>query len=457
MKSIEEFRNTLKDIADLAFSNAINSLNVNHNSLNNPKLFDKEFQNEFVSKVHEGFKKAQEKLIVEVLYYQNLLQERNISLKEFRRQKNKSDSENTEIEIKVIKQRISNLSHIADSIAWQMIGGEIHIARRLFNSSYSQKFLASSNIQHAIKVAEEINKSPLNFALISDLTHFVQIGDLLIKQSNLVGLMELKEGKVNEQINLFFEELRLKKQPINEEILKNRFDENVLKQALRMNRQKERTEKIIEIINTDKGIDPTTNEPIVIKTPNIKTEGYHLALNKLYKDLSSNLYSYEVIEHCLHIGMYQNEGRSMAPFVIKHLLEKETENFILIDWLTITNNVSQPLFLKPFPPEFIIEVLTGKVKIIMGLNLDKLIGLFNSLGLKTRWVNQKEANKMLKGMPRQEEIFIINKKRIMFTIPSLEIETFLSGGILSKIFYDNILPSNIARTFLTLKYDDFNS
>src|SRR5690606_13651242 len=111
-----------------------------------------------------------------------------------------------------------------DGIAWQLIGGEIHIARRFHIEEDSSKFLDTSNIEHAKKVADEINKSPLDFALISDLTSYVQIGDILLKHENIVGIMELKEGKVNDQIKDFIEDLEQNNQPITDIILNEKFD-----------------------------------------------------------------------------------------------------------------------------------------------------------------------------------------------------------------------------------------
>src|SRR5699024_8701379 len=106
-------------------------------------------------------------------------------------------------ELKIIEQRLKTFSHIADGIAWQLIGGEIHIAKRFYLQEKGQKRLKESNIDHAIKVAKEINKDPNNFALISDITNFIQIGDLLVVSEGTIGIMELKQGKVNKQITEF--------------------------------------------------------------------------------------------------------------------------------------------------------------------------------------------------------------------------------------------------------------
>jgi hypothetical protein len=256
--------------------------------------------------------------------------------------------------------------------------------------------------------------------------------------------MELKEGKVNDQIAEFLEELKKKGENLDPDNLKTQFDENTIKQIERVERQKIRAERAIEVINTDKGIDPVSGETINIGTPKIPTETYFDILIKLREDLKSKIWAYTNVETCLHIGMYRDLGLMMAPIAIKQILESETKNYILIDWLSITSNLSEPIFMKPFAPDFIIDFLSGKIKIIMGLNFDALIDTFNVFGLQTRWLTEKETARIKDKMPRNEMV-IINKRGIISSV-SDGLDVYIMGGIISKILYDNFLPSNVALT-----------
>ena len=391
MKTTEEYRTKVREIADLAFANAVNSMDIEKLIGAHPKDWDENIQKRFIIKVHEGFKKSQDLLVQEILENQGLLRQKKEALKESRRNREADKTENLKIEIDVLEQRLSTFSHIADGVAWQLISGEIHIARRFHIGEDSSKFLDSSNIEHAKRVVDEINKSPLDFALISDLTSFVQIGDVLIRHNNLVGIMELKEGKVNDQIKDFFDELKQNNTAITDDLINNKFDKKVARQALRMQRQTLRAERATEVMNSDTGIDPVSEAPIKVSTPTIQTEGYQEEFMKLNETLETKIWAYKVIENCLHIGMYRDKGIAMAGFAIEEILKKDTENFIIIDWLSITNNLSQPIFAKPFPPDFIVDVLTGKIKIILGINLDNLIEFFSILGIKTKWLTRKET------------------------------------------------------------------
>ncbi len=448
MDTIEDYRLKLKKIADFAFGYGIDTILNEQFKLGNFDKLEKSILEKFYVVCHDGFKIAQKLIIEEIMQYQTFLRDSTIELKEYRRQQNKEKEESSQIKIRIIEQRLYNFSHIADGIAWLLIGGQIHIVRRLYIQEKSSKYLDSSNIEHAIKVAEKINENPNDFALISDLTGFIQIGDLLVRHNNFIEIIELKEGKINHEIKQFFESIEKTEKKITEEDLEKKFDTTTIKQIKRMQRQKERAFNATNIINNDKGQDPVTGANIIIGTPNISTEYYHKELSKLYDDLKNKIWAYTVIDRCLHIGMYRDEGIRMAPFIIKQLLKEETMNYIVIDWLSITHNLSEPLFCKPFPPEFIIDILTGKIKIIIGLNIDMLIYSFNVLGLKTKWLTEKETMKN-KQSENRKEIFICNKRGIVSTLSNGQ-DLIISGGIISKILYDSIKPKNIAETILSL-------
>lgn len=451
MKTLDQHKAKLKEIATYAFQHGSDAIGVEPFEKGPPNFWERETVALFITKANEGFKIAQKLLIEEIKYYQSFVRQYTLQLKEARRLRNKANEGEVAFKIKIVEQRLHTLSHIANGIAWQLINGQIHIARRLNIEEETSKFLDSSNIEHAIRVADKINENPNDFALISDLTSFVQIGDLLVLHRSNIAIMELKEGKVNDLISELFQSLEKKGENPDDEALKEKFDDNTFKQIKRVQRQKERAKQAIEVINTDKGIDPVSKTKITISTPDAPTEYYDKELYALYKDLELKFWSYTVVDDCVHIGMYRDEGLKMAPYIIEALLKNQTENYMVIDYLSITKNLSEPIFAKPFPLDFIIDILSGKVKIIIGLNLDMLIVLFNSQGLKTRWMTEKETSKGKQRAPRKG-MFIINKRGIVATLSS-GMDIIIYGGIISKILYDNIKPHNIGLSMLSMTPD----
>jgi hypothetical protein len=404
LRKLEEHRTILREIADLAFSYGYDNSSIDFSKAANPDDIPKK---EFIHACHEGYKLAQHKLIDEVIFYQELELKKKPKLKEARRERNKELEESIFKDLKIIEQRLNTLSHIADGIAWQLIGGQIHIAKRFFLQEKGQKRLKESNIE----VAEEINQDPDNFALISDITNSIQIGDLLVVSKGVIGMMELKQGKVNEQISEFLENLEEQNKTIEDVDIQEDFDKKTAKQLKRVVRQKERMRQVTDLIKNDEGPDPNTGKHLKINTPVYNTEYFHENLEKMHQKLENKIWAYDVIEGCIHIGIYKGKGLAMAPFAIKKIISNDTDNFIIVNWMSIVSNISEPIFAKPLDPNFIIDILTDKVKVIFGINFDMVIELFNKLGLKSEWISEKNTMK-LKQKHGSQIIFELNKRAI---------------------------------------------
>jgi len=444
VKALEEHKKILKDIADLSFSYGYDNSSIDFSEIDNLDEISKEKKEEFIHSCHEGYKLAQNKLVDEILSYQDLQISKKPKLKEARRQRDEELEEIITNELKIIEQRLKTFSHIADGIAWQLIGGEIHIAKRFYLQEKGQKRLKESNIDHAIKVAKEINKDPNNFALISDITNFIQIGDLLVVSEGTIGIMELKQGKVNKQITEFLARLKKDKKKIEDVNIKQKFDKRTAKQVKRVARQQKRMQQVSDLINNDEGIDPVTGTNLTINTPAFDMQYFHENLEKLHLELKDEIWSYDVIEGCIHVGMYKDKGLMMAPFAIKQIISQDTDNYLVVDWMSIVNNISEPIFAKPFDPNFIIDVLTGGVRVIFGIDFDKLIELFCNVGLPTDWVSEKETMKFKQRSKHKP--FEINKRAILMKTDDQEI--YFGGGLISKMIYDNIKPSSLAMSML---------
>ncbi|GAA4509193.1 hypothetical protein GCM10023172_42320 [Hymenobacter ginsengisoli] len=448
MKTRDEHRAKLREIADYAFDHGRTAME----QAGIPMEFaawSRETKLDFLIKCQDGFKLAQKLLIEEILYYQELQREVETQLKSYKTQRLKKEVKEATGQKALIEHRLLTLSHIADSIAWQLLRGQLHLARRLVLPSATTKFLVNSNIEHAIAAADKINENPLDFALISDITGYVGIGDLLIKHLTSVGIMELKEGNINDQLTEFFAELERENKPLEEVDLSSRFDSKTVKQVERMQRQKTRMSQAVQVMNTDIGIDPGTQKPIVVSTPTTLTERYFDELIQLQKQLKTQSWAYLLVEDCLYIGAYRDEAIAKGPFLIELLVKEKTKEYILIDWTSIIEQVSQPLFAKPLEPDFIIDIMTGKVKVIMALDINGLIQRFNDVGLQTRWMTTKETAKVkANDAYTPKSLVVFHNQGILMTEPDSE-KSVMGWGVISRILYDNIKPTNVALSFLT--------
>lgn len=449
MEKIERFRIIITNIADIAFSSGTEYLKSLRTS--SVEVAKEEIKKNFQIACNNGFKKAQNLLIQEILKYQDLQRKIIENLKNFRRERDKEKIKENENQLKVIEQRLSSLMHIGDGIAWHILKGDLHVMRRYYIQDRTTKYLDSSNLNHAVESAAKINENPLSFALLTDITNSIQIGDLLISEDNNIRIEELKEGKVNEKLNVIIDEIENTK--LETDTIENQgFDKNTKKQIERMIRQRKRIKQTKAVIENDKGIDNVSGQKIILKEPKVNIEKYYSELIESYKNLENESWSYLTVDDCLHIGMNRDESMILAPFAINHIISSKTKNFIIIDWLSITENLSEPIFFKPFPPDFIFDILTGKVKVIIGLDLDEFIKVLNDNGVKADWISKKETMRLKQNL-KVNGLVVINDQAIKLSIKP-EYDMYLYGGFLSKMIYDSVYPSSIALNIQGLTVED---
>ena len=98
------------------------------------------------------------------------------------------------------KERV--LRKLADGIAWQIL--RANNAVRRFSISDKLQAIQPSNLRREKYFVDSYNDSnPLSFALLSDITSFIQIGDALIINFNEFGtiaMVELKDSEINEKV-----------------------------------------------------------------------------------------------------------------------------------------------------------------------------------------------------------------------------------------------------------------
>lgn len=449
MRTLDEHRAKLREICDFAFKHGTDAVTPEIIDKNIKKeKWDPKIKEKFLKYCHIGFAKAQDLLIEEVIEYQLEYRETKASIKDFSRNGKREKANETKKKLEIIRHRLQCFTHIANGIAWQLIGAQIHIARRLFIGQDSMNFLDSSNIEHSKRVADEINKDHQRFALISDLTGFIQIGDILVRHERGIGIMELKEGKVNDQIEEFFKKVMSddKKEELDKEF-PDEIDEKLLKQIERRLRQDERMVRAVNVLNNDEGVDPKTGKQITIYEPMFETEYYLEELNKLEGILKEKNWANNVIEGCLLIGMYKDEVRDYGKFMLEKILKDETEHYLIIDYLTIIQVISQPLFAKNFSPDFIIDILTGKVRVFIGIDGDELIKIFEHFKVEAAWMSKKMTEKYKQ---QNKEIVVFNGQGLKLKYPT-GLEGCLTGGFMSKVVYDNIKPSSMIASIVFSK------
>lgn len=164
----------------------------------------------FFKKCHEGWAIAQQLIIFEILEIEKDQESLKIKLKEYRRERKKDFEKKVRQKINFSKFKTNVLRSIGSAIGCTILGGATHLIRRLYLEELPPT-LSTSNLGSVIRKVDEINENnPLEFALIADITNFIQIGDILYKGEDFVQLIEMKEGQKNIEAKKIIDNLKKK-------------------------------------------------------------------------------------------------------------------------------------------------------------------------------------------------------------------------------------------------------
>lgn len=407
----------------------------------------------FISSVHDGFKIAQTRIISCIHEIQ--AEEQLISSK-IKEAKSKRDNELIK-KLKGKEKHLENIQilfkHCADAILWQLIKEQLYISRRLFQNVEGSKKLKNINLISVQAVVDDVNKKPENFLLITDITNNAQVGDVIGFMDGKFIIGEVKEGKKNIEVLEVLSDLENEKTTIEAVEEKYAEDQKFIKQLKRNIKQKKTLRNVTKIINEDKGVDPVTNNEVKIITPKENTPLYIERLSALEKQLNErNYWAYDVIDDCLHIGIYKGEKRFIGSYLLKSIAEQSgSDKYIIVDVLKTIGSLNKPIFFLPFSPDLIFDILFSRVKVYYMLELESFFKLYPEFGLKAEWASTKETAKAKNGLGKNHEIFTYKNQGVKITLQEEgDFEVWLSHGSFLRIFFEHIYPSYIA--YMTYYY-----
>lgn len=401
------------------------------------EAFNIEYPKDFFSFANEGMKKAQ--LIILDELRSNLFKQRDAKVRlKTQRKTNAKDK----MAIGAIEEEIKNLEFIEliyrnlmNSIVWQIFGTKREVIARHYLEEVGSKSLYGEGFEAVLKAAEKINEDPLKFALISDLSTNIQIGDLVIWTPDGFEIIEVKTGEKNKQaIDL------LKFYQVNELDPSERVglmpEGHFKDQLMRMLKQKETNKKTAEIINNDEGVyQKDDNATIHLRESFHEETTYHNVLGDLIKNSEEKDWAFTSVDGILNVGVYRNDWRVYG----KKTLE-ELNGYPVFDLMgTLTVDVCEPIFMKPFPDEVLLDIAFGKIKVFIGIDYNKLIEFANDIGLSLRWSTTKEFAKITEGLPmKSKEVFSNHNKGLVIDYKGHQI--FLGMGFMVRLLFDHKTP-----------------
>ena len=202
---------------------------------------------------------------------------------------------------------------LADSIAWTIFGTYQYIARR-FTMKEEYPLIQPENLLREKKWVDEYNEAnPTSFALLADITYFIQIGDMITidihESKRTIKTFEIKDGQLNQIMRCMLDQNPAACE--DKEFLERvneKFGEKGVSQIMRMKKQDVRMDRVIDVINTGRGIDPIGN-PIRVSDDTHVLESFDEMIECMLNEVETKRASIGNIENCLFIGVYSGKLR----------------------------------------------------------------------------------------------------------------------------------------------------
>lgn len=404
----------------------------------NPEKFE-----DFIGRVHEGFAIAQEGVIRNLTIILNEKKANKVAIKAANIERNKE----RKAELKEKEQRLlyqeNAFRKIIDSLAWQFLGTDLSSVRRLY-VGHTPIDITDSNLESCVKAAQDFQaQSPMRFALINDLSSFVQIGDLtLIRYGEGISFCELKEGKVNDKVVEIFDSFQ---QNACERYLQLSLQQEGPKfqeQFFRFAKQMSVGTNVVQVLKSGSGIDPMTGKKISIIQDEIELDCYDGKVCDLLSKCRINGYAFAVIEECLLIGVYDRRRFSSKVFDLwAKSVGIKTPIFDLRQ--SLFDPVGYPIYLQPFTTNEIVDIILGKIEIKMTIDIDSWLKPLEKQGCSFRWLSKKETTRITQQAGAKTTPITVDGKAVKITKNNLS--QILYWGLFCRMFYMFNTPSSMLK------------
>jgi len=337
---------------------------------------------------------------------------------------------------------------VADSIAWAMIGGQLCYARRLYREQ-KQPNPAQSNFESVVAVARAMReRDPGCMPLITDLTSFIQVGDLIcVSPNRQMTIIEVKQGEHNKRVLdlvSFYQESGCER---FREILTQNESPHTVKQFERVMRQEARMEFIGEVMGKGFAKDPDTGIKISIPEPTITMESWDEALDQLIEQARRKNWAYDV-QGSLFMGAYWGDPWSkqghfafLGALGLVHDLKKDYCIIRLADCMK--HPLAPPIFSRPLQADTMFDLLFGRLNVCVAVSVPDLIHECEMAGLDTRVATRKE---LAEARRMDADPVLVDGKGVMFGLEGKEM--MLLGGIIFRALFHGQRPASVIRGYL---------
>ena len=399
---------------------------------------------EFTTQVHKGFYFAQERVIELLKKVINEQKAAKRDIAEARRLRNKSAEKTLQAKLDTAHYQECILRRIIDSIVWTLCGFEFSTIRRLYMEQEPID-ITDSNLDSELSFLESYKQShPTGFALISDLSMIVQVGDVITKDiSDGTGIIELKEGRVNKRVFDILQEYGENHCDYYLASVLSEEGKKFSEQFFRNIKQMRKDMLAVNIINKGQGEDPQSGKQVTVIDSTVELSTFNPVFLDAIKQASKTGRACQTIQGCLTIVAYDvthpiafpkqpNEEPLERPQTNIKKGEEDTAIRSMDLRQTLIAPTTRPLFLCPLPESYLVDIAMERKIIKFYLNVPLWLQMFEEQGFSVRLLGKKETARMKQQADHGTQILDINGQAL--EIQKGTYKTLLGAGVLARMF-----------------------
>lgn len=405
---------------------------------------DNTIAEEFTAQVHKGFYFAQERVIDLLRKVINEQKKAKCDIAEARRNRDKAAERTLQAKRDTAHYQECILRRVIDAIVWTLCGFELSTIRRLYMEQEPID-ITDSNLNSELSFLESYKQShPSGFALISDLSMIVQVGDIITKDiSEGTGIIELKEGRVNERV---FEILHEYGENHCDHYLASVLSEEgkkVSEQFFRSVKQMHKDMLAVNIINEGQGEDPQSGKQVTVAESTLELATFNPVFLDVIKRASKTGRASQTIQGCLTIVAYDvahpasftaqpNNTTLERPLKGKQKNEEDTTIRSMDLRQTLIDPTTRPLFLCPLPESYIVDIAMERKIVKFYLSVPLWLQMFEEQGFTVRMLGKKETARMKQQANHGTQILEVNGQAV--EIQKGSYKSLLGEGLLARMF-----------------------
>jgi len=342
---------------------------------------------------------------------------------------------------------------INDAIVWIALQPEPSLFIRRTCRKQPRGKLRDQNHESVMKAMQHFFAGGEVLPIWNDATRCLDISDITLFSPRGISFVELKTGKVNEQIFDMMGKTSRDRILTELDTFFEKYGKKGMQQIDRIIRQEDRSSKLVELSKHDDVIDPFLDAKRIAITPHQPLKGYDAELSPLFEELRSRDFVAHSIDNCLHVlalnrqrGIGIEKGREI---IRQHLQDKmcrpnnegvDCREVIISLQSSFDYPTAMPIMLRPWSSEDIARISLGHTEVYFGFDVNAWAKHLRSSRLA--WSSKREGKKELSKPP--DERFLLVQDRIPQIVGPKGGRISLGTQFLQIMLCEGIRPASFA-------------